>query len=399
MSIVEEALSRLQEKKNKERNDTGGESGDRGGFDSEMIPALQGVEQKKSWTRTWIILFCGLFLLVCMSGGVFWWMHDLQKDSSVIIVRPKNRSFPLPVAGVPTNIENSAEEHVADPVVSKLPPVGSNPGKSEASRADSMPVTGDAPIISESSPVGVSELEVDSSTLGGEKEILQVESRQSMNSAVAMGTAEEKRDGVTRKQELRGDDETEQGIALNALELPEDFLEQRAPASPGPAVQQIDRESSDKFVQVKKMIAHGDYQGAIELVTLLTKLNPEDWEPWFWLGTAHLGSSQFPEATKALEEALARNGSSAQIWNQRAIVAQQQEKHHLALQLLYEAQRHDPNLPEIYLNKGFSFEILGRLEGATRNYRAFLELSEGKAAFMSQRRKIIQWLIQREGEQ
>ncbi len=69
------------------------------------------------------------------------------------------------------------------------------------------------------------------------------------------------------------------------------------------------------------------------------------------------------------------------------------------MQLLYEAQRHGPGMPEIYLNKGYSFEILGRIEGATRNYRAFLELTEGNNAFMNQRRKIIQWLIQKEGTQ
>ncbi len=382
MSIVEEALSRLQEKKNEERTDSGDESGGRRGDESEMVADLQALSRKKPWSRTWLLLFLGLFVLAGLSGGVFWWLADFEDDSTVVVRQPPE-SFPLPEIEAGVEVDSSALEDVPAPKDTSLQTVSFD---TETGSASIVVAEADSSLLKPKPVKIIAEVShpVDAASVSMDEKLVALETIEVEN---------EVSEPVLSRETVPDEVTAEQAFVVDKV-VP-DILEK---VEGLPETKEKRQEFVDPFMYVKKMIARGDYEEAIDHLGPLVEFNPEDWETWFWLGTAHLGLNQLPEASRALDEALARNGESAQIWIQRAIVAQQQEKHHLALQLLYEAQRHGPDMPEIYLNKGFSFEILGRLEGATRNYQAFLELSEGNAAFMNQRRKVIQWLIQREGK-
>jgi tetratricopeptide (TPR) repeat protein len=116
---------------------------------------------------------------------------------------------------------------------------------------------------------------------------------------------------------------------------------------------------------------------------------PDRWESWFWLGTAQLAQGQMDAAGTALEHASRLNPGVAQVWVQRAIVAQERGDHAAAVRLLGEARDLSPNSPKIYLNLGYSNDALGLSAEAEKNYRRFLALTEGDEAYALQRKPVI----------
>ena len=122
---------------------------------------------------------------------------------------------------------------------------------------------------------------------------------------------------------------------------------------------------------------------------------PERWEPWFWLGTAQLAQGQMSASESALEHASKLNPKVAQIWVQRAIVAQERGDHAAAVKLLNEAHELSPKSPQIYLNLGYSNDALGLTEEANKNYLRFLSLTEGDSTYALQRKSIMQRLESR----
>jgi len=124
----------------------------------------------------------------------------------------------------------------------------------------------------------------------------------------------------------------------------------------------------------------------------LTRDFPDRWESWFWLGTAQLAQGQMEAADTALERAAGLNPKVAQIWVQRAIVAQERGDHAAAVRLLSEARELSPKSPQIYLNLGYSNDALGSLAEAEKNYLRFLSLTEGDDAYLLQRKPVIERL-------
>ena len=81
--------------------------------------------------------------------------------------------------------------------------------------------------------------------------------------------------------------------------------------------------SASRLRHAKEMIRAGEYQDAASLLSPLFHDPPVKWQPWFWMGTALLGSNEMDKADQFFLSGLARNDKIPQLWIQRALVAQQ----------------------------------------------------------------------------
>lgn len=133
------------------------------------------------------------------------------------------------------------------------------------------------------------------------------------------------------------------------------------------------------------LVQAGDYSAGGELLQGLLVAGFDGWEAWFWLGTAYLGNGELVEADHALSEALRRDPAQAQLWVQRAIIAQERGDHARALGWLREARNLSPQAPDVHLNIGYSAEAMGLRDEAAKAYRDFLRFTEGRESFASQR--------------
>ena len=116
------------------------------------------------------------------------------------------------------------------------------------------------------------------------------------------------------------------------------------------------------------------------LVTPLKRSAHPDWQPWFWAGTAHLGARDIESARQHFDIAIEKNSAAAEIWVQLAVLEQELGNHAGALQYMAIAEQLDAEYGEIYLNRGYSLEHLGRYEEAVRAYRRFLVAPHARAS-------------------
>jgi Flp pilus assembly protein TadD len=140
---------------------------------------------------------------------------------------------------------------------------------------------------------------------------------------------------------------------------------------------------------VQYFIKKRRYARAVTVLQPLFVEPPEHWEPWFWLGTAQLGLSQWEKARASLVEGLARDATVPQLWVQRALVSQQQGRFGEALDALRQAELLAPELPEVQLNLAYSLDVEGNRLVAVRYYRMFLTLTEGQKAYHATRKKVL----------
>lgn len=146
--------------------------------------------------------------------------------------------------------------------------------------------------------------------------------------------------------------------------------------------------------QGKYLIRAGQYEEALKVLSILFKNPPEDWEPWFWMGTAYLGKGDLEQADQYFLSGLARNDKIPQMWIQRALVAQQRGEYQLAIHELRQAESLQPDLPHLHLNMGYAYDQLGNNRLASQYYGKFMQLSEGNPEFFSTRKKILDRLTQ-----
>ncbi len=146
--------------------------------------------------------------------------------------------------------------------------------------------------------------------------------------------------------------------------------------------------------QGKYLIRAGQYEEALAALSTLFENPPEDWEPWFWMGTAFLGKGDLEQADQYFLSGLARNDKVPQMWIQRALVAQQRGEYQLAIHELRQAESLQPDLPHLHLNMGYAYDQLGNNRLANQYYGKFMQLSEGNPEFFSTRKKILDRLTQ-----
>ncbi|RMH07823.1 MAG: tetratricopeptide repeat protein [Nitrospirae bacterium] len=147
------------------------------------------------------------------------------------------------------------------------------------------------------------------------------------------------------------------------------------------------------LVHAQALIKQHRYKQAVAVLSGLFETSPNEWEPWFWMGTAQLGLGNLDEAETAFVEGLARDASRPELWVQRAIVAQQRGRYVEAIEALRQAQLLAPDLPEVHLNLAYSFEQQGLVQLAVRHYRHFLRLTEQKPAYHEARKKVVSRML------
>ncbi len=148
-----------------------------------------------------------------------------------------------------------------------------------------------------------------------------------------------------------------------------------------------------KLARARDLIKKRRYARAVTVLHPLFVEPPEPWEPWFWLGTAQLGLGQWEKARASLMEGLARDATVPQLWVQRALVSQQQDRFGEAVDFLRQAELLDPKLPEVQLNLAYSLEVQGNRQVAVKHYQTFLALTEGKKSYHATRKKVLNHLV------
>ncbi len=144
--------------------------------------------------------------------------------------------------------------------------------------------------------------------------------------------------------------------------------------------------------RAKYLINIGSYAEAIDILKPIVDSSAETWNAYLLMGAAYLGMGELYHAESYLDMGLAVNGKNPQLWLQRAIVEQQKGNHKSALQILDETQKLAPDLPEVYLNIGYSNDAIGRKQSSAKAYNTFIKLTEGNTAYMIVRHKVLERL-------
>ncbi len=141
-------------------------------------------------------------------------------------------------------------------------------------------------------------------------------------------------------------------------------------------------------------LSRGQYQQALAALDTLSPVPERRADFWLLKGSAHLGLGQLDPAGKAFASAQLLAPDNAQIAVQWAILEQEKGDHASALRILEDAATRHSDVPEIFLNEGYSQQELGVMQDAARSYRAFLRMTEGRSLYAEQRKTVNQWLAQ-----
>ena len=111
-------------------------------------------------------------------------------------------------------------------------------------------------------------------------------------------------------------------------------------------------------------------------------------------GSAHLGLGELEAAEEAFALAQPLAPHNTHIALQRAVLKQEKGDHAGALRILDDAANNHLNVPEVFLNRGYSQQELGALREARHSFRIFLRLTEGRSLYDEQRQAVNEWLAQ-----
>ena len=100
-------------------------------------------------------------------------------------------------------------------------------------------------------------------------------------------------------------------------------------------------------------------------------------------------NGELDAAAEVLDAALEIKGNVAEVWIQRAVIAQERGQSAVALQLLEVAIQLHPENSVAYLNAGYAYENLGYIDAARAAYGQFLRLSTHEAGNASLRRHVL----------
>ncbi len=146
--------------------------------------------------------------------------------------------------------------------------------------------------------------------------------------------------------------------------------------------------------QARIALSRGQYQRALSALEPLEPVSENRADFWLIKGSAHLGIGQLDLAEMAFASAQVLAPDNAQIAVQQAILKQEKGDHASALQILKGVAIRHPNVPEIFLNQGYSQQALGAEREAKRSFRAFLKMTESRSLYLQQRKVVKEWLAQ-----
>ncbi|MEJ1296644.1 MAG: tetratricopeptide repeat protein [Candidatus Sedimenticola sp. (ex Thyasira tokunagai)] len=151
----------------------------------------------------------------------------------------------------------------------------------------------------------------------------------------------------------------------------------------------------DEAVDLARVaLSRGQYQQALSALHTLKPVPDRRADFWLVKGSAHLGLGQLDMAESAFTSAQSLAPNNAQISVQRAIIKQEMGDHANALETLQDAAVRHPDVPEVFLNLGYSQQALGAMRDARSSFRIFLRLTEGRSLYSQQRTAVKQWLAQ-----
>ncbi len=161
------------------------------------------------------------------------------------------------------------------------------------------------------------------------------------------------------------------------------------------AVAPVQTSATDAAIeQARLALASGGYPRALAALAALDPIPENRADFWLVKGSAHLGLGQLEQAELAFASARTLMPDNAQIAVQQAILRQEQGDHPGALRILEAVAQRHPDVPEIFLNQGYSQQALGAVTEAKRSFRVFLRLTDGRALYMQQREAVRAWLAQ-----
>ncbi|MGV6807364.1 MAG: hypothetical protein ACWA5K_05620 [bacterium] len=157
------------------------------------------------------------------------------------------------------------------------------------------------------------------------------------------------------------------------------------PVIEGPNIEDILR-------QARIALSLGDYQKSLSKLDSL--VTPPEFRGDYWLikGSAHLGLGQLALAEKSFEAAKVLAPENAQIVVQLAILNQEKGDHQAAVLLLEDASSKHHDVPEVFLNLGFSQQAVGENSAAERSFNTFMKMTRGRALYETQRQVVKEWL-------
>ena len=152
------------------------------------------------------------------------------------------------------------------------------------------------------------------------------------------------------------------------------------------------RMTKGKFLIRKRL-----YEEAVKVLDPLFESHPSHWEPWFWMGTAHLGLRNLEQAETFFMEGLVRDDTVPHLWVHQGLVYQLQEQHEKAIGAFRHAERLAPDFPEVHLNLAHVLESQGNSPMALKYYRQYLTLTEKDLENRSIRKKVLGKIVGLEG--
>lgn len=162
----------------------------------------------------------------------------------------------------------------------------------------------------------------------------------------------------------------------------------------GPAPQMLHSlGNSERLSQGITLVRKRLYLEAIEVLEPLFALPPEEWETWFWMGTAQMGLGHYEEAQEYFREGLARDETIPELWVQGAVAEHQRGRYSHALNLLRQAELFAPSLPQVHLNLAFTLESQGNTRSALQHYRQYLSVTKRNASYLSTRQKVLDRIL------
>lgn len=143
------------------------------------------------------------------------------------------------------------------------------------------------------------------------------------------------------------------------------------------------------YETLEKQLAEGQHAAALGGVSKLEKVVGENWRTRYLMGVALSGLGRWPEAATALTEARRKNPGHVRLALYLSVVQQELGEHTGSIATLLLIQEKHPEVPEVWLNQGISYQALGRSEEARTAYQRFLDLSSARAEMQAQR----EWVL------
>jgi len=162
----------------------------------------------------------------------------------------------------------------------------------------------------------------------------------------------------------------------------------------GPAPQMLHSlDDAERLSQGSSLVRKRLYLEAIEVLEPLFATPPEEWETWFWMGTAQMGLGHYEEAQEYFREGLARDETIPELWVQWALTEHQRGRYSHALNLLRQAELLAPTLPQVHLNLAFTLESQGNTSSALQHYRQYLSVTDRNRLYLSTRKKVLDRIL------